>query len=137
MTRYLDLCGEQRVRNGVFVAPLRPESYRAEHDPEFAEAGIPVYVLVEAMAQHACRASGTVLFEGRRAVPAQITDLVLAPVPAGGEYTLVATVGSRGQFGSVRCELRDTQGAVLASGTFMTSAITAAIEPRGTGEVAA
>ncbi|QQP93453.1 hypothetical protein IGS68_33055 (plasmid) [Skermanella sp. TT6] len=126
MTRFLALCGEQREEDGVFTAPFRPESYAVLHDPSFAGPGIPPYLVVEAMAQHACRASSAVLFDGRRTVPAQVSDLGLAPVPEGRRYRLVATVGGRGQFGSVRCELIDPDGAVVASGHFTTSAI----EPR-------
>jgi hypothetical protein len=120
MNQFLGLCGPQEEASGKITARLRPDRYCVRRDPALAEGGIPIYLIVEAMAQHACRASSRALFGGRRAMLAQISDLTLSIIALDEPCHLTATVAGRGELARVECKLLGANGATLAAGTFMT-----------------
>jgi hypothetical protein len=69
---YLSLCGTIELREGWYEAPLQQHLYRYERMREQRPVTLPVYLILEALAQIGCRAASRALDTSARIIPVQL-----------------------------------------------------------------
>ncbi|WP_338553882.1 hypothetical protein [Paenibacillus sp. KS-LC4] len=121
---YLSLCGAVELENQRYRAIFHPERYMP-----FLEGGqagaIPLYIMIEALAQISCRASSTAFFGGARTIPVQIKNVryvkqIFDSYPVG-ELVLSADVGQKGKFALADCKLETAEGEMIVEAAITVS----------------
>jgi hypothetical protein len=131
---YLELCGELQLQgedaDGRYCAPFRPERYPAAL---LNESEVPLYLLVEALAQVGCRASAREFFAGARTIPVQVNSLRAGRKVLADQVgcTLTASVQPKGAMAVADCELVDASGEVVASATLWCAVLKTEEKERG------
>lgn len=120
---YMELCGSIKFDVEQCSANFQYEPYLSSSKWAMSLNVIPLYVIVEAMAQISCRTCSIKFFSSKRTVPVQIKDLLIHAPVIKKTQTLKLTnkVEQKGMFAISECKLVDETNRLLASANFTVS----------------
>jgi|GEM_PF-2139015 hypothetical protein len=114
---YLSLCGTIERRDGWYEAPLQQQLYRYERKGAYQSEMLPLYLILEALAQIGCRSAAQELHTNARIIPVQLRkcSFELEHAPQEGNYRLRASCKDNGRQTVMLTELLSGQQKTIAS----------------------
>lgn len=120
---YLELCGDITEKDGGYDALFQPEKYAVLRDPQFSEQEvIPEYIVIETLAQMACRSCKIHYSVNSRMVPVQLKHLkFFKKIFRANIYLIRAEVSKKHLFYEALVSFSDPEGNVYVEGSIVTA----------------
>ncbi|MCL1702981.1 hypothetical protein [Lysinibacillus sp. Bpr_S20] len=115
---YLKICGPLNKLEGKYQAEFHPDQYKTSP----SSIHVPLFIILEGLAQIGCRASSIELFNNKSTFPIQFNNLVYhssnyIDVVSNNRKNLLlhAEVKKKGQIGIAYCSLLSKQNELIIS----------------------
>ncbi|EFM11527.1 hypothetical protein PaecuDRAFT_1975 [Paenibacillus curdlanolyticus YK9] len=124
---YLKLCGAIAHNGQRYDAPFQPDVYPHDRKATSVRKALPLYLIIEALAQIGCRSAAEALHTTARIIPVQLRNFRMEKEVAQGDgpYRLQAALKENGRQIALDTLLIDSRGNTAVSAELWVSVMAA------------